>query len=1255
MNQRGGITATVALLVATLLGMSYLPRKSAEPAKAEAARKLAAKSGLAAVARVQGSSAEKLIGSCEQIRRRLDRFYPDGVPVPPKGDCYANAAQGPALKAPDKAPVHFVVAIVPNPVQTHLPLMFDRQIDAIQQAVQDTGFSYDGSWFPWNQTDRSYESLSDEQQSALLAAELQEQPGIMVFRRGSNPIGDKEPYGDGLAVFVVAEQPTGGLSDVQFTHALNWIVALQAEPGELRIIGPTFSGSLASLARELEATDAFSKYPDGIQIYSGATNADENVNSFKDFLSRQAAPQSPNGKAKEPNRFRTFFESDSLMTDRFLCYMQHEGYDLDHFAILSEDETAFGKAGGKDAVEKPRCQDHVHQKDGKTVFDYEGTPVYLYYPRDIATLRSAYEQQSIFSAGKQPTGAPSTSLKEDLSEPASSEHDTVRTYAGQLTPQSQEAALFGISNVLDQKNIEFVIVRSTNTLDQLFLSEFLRRSYPTGRVVIDGADLMFRRGMQGASLRGVMLLSPYPLLSWTHDAVAPIEGGRNYSYRVFPQDSSEGTYIAARELLKGLRGDAPVIPISDYAAPGSASDNPPSGEAKQRPPTWVTVVGHRQFWPVAVLNEKTDLDSDGATHYGPFRTSLLEAEPAFRNTRPGRTGLPGEMWGLLLFCLVLGGWHYYVCSSGSIYRPPRLRADFAPVPWVQHTVLIFLGSLLLAFLAATMWFVVVFGVKALTLKTALGSMAILLAMVVLAFMACVRNYRLKVITGVLSSERSDTLKRIELWRRRLRLFWFPAFAIFVVGRYFFLAYHLSLANRFPAYWRSVFLRSGVSPLMPQVLLILGLYAWYYMTLHGLALFGDDRPSLPNVDDLPQLESAASKQEEAHGAHTRLIKVFRVLSQEGAGNNIEGDARPLGGRYVRSLAYLWPISFLVFWIALGEPSLRTLGDIRFGRAIFLGVSVCIGLILADTLQLMNTWSQLRQLLIYLDRLRLRRTLATLRGLYGGSVWRLSGNVLEERYRLISRQFESMRNLHNTLTAWKTNGMEEEQRKQTVLNELEQCEIYGRAFTIWYADLLDDEIKDHRKEYDITPMREFQRMLAATAGCVMKLVILPEWQMDPNTMIRVASSKDLETDFDQQVASLPAHVSAAEEFFLLPYMGFIQNILGRVRTIAFSIVTLFVAVTVAVSCYPFDPLPVIGAVFLILFALVGTGMIFAYAEMCRDATLSRIANTTPGELGLGFWMKLAAFGFGPLLGLLTTLFPSMADFIVSFLQPGAQAFK
>jgi len=68
-----------------------------------------------------------------------------------------------------------------------------------------------------------------------------------------------------------------------------------------------------------------------------------------------------------------------------------------------------------------------------------------------------------------------------------------------------------------------------------------------------------------------------------------------------------------------------------------------------------------------------------------------------------------------------------------------------------------------------------------------------------------------------------------------------------------------------------------------------------------------------------------------------------------------------------------------------------------------------------------------------------------------------------------------------------------------------------------------------------------------------------------------------------------------------------------------------------------------------------VVLAYSQMSRDATLSHITNTRPGELGGDFWMRIVAFGIGPLIGLLTTLFPSITDFVFSWLQPGVQALK
>jgi len=83
--------------------------------------------------------------------------------------------------------------------------------------------------------------------------------------------------------------------------------------------------------------------------------------------------------------------------------------------------------------------------------------------------------------------------------------------------------------------------------------------------------------------------------------------------------------------------------------------------------------------------------------------------------------------------------------------------------------------------------------------------------------------------------------------------------------------------------------------------------------------------------------------------------------------------------------------------------------------------------------------------------------------------------------------------------------------------------------------------------------------------------------------------------------------------------------------------------------------LGGIFLAVFVITGTTIVVIYAGMHRDATLSYVTDTSPGELGGEFWRQVFTFGVGPLIGLLTTLFPSITDFVVSWLQPGTQAIK
>lgn len=224
---------------------------------------------------------------------------------------------------------------------------------------------------------------------------------------------------------------------------MNLLKPLSPDYG-LSILGPSFSGSLPSLDQALDA-DVHRQIP--VSVSSGTVSSETSYLWFRHRV-----------EMNHSGSFETAMEGDPLKTQRFLDYLHHQDYRLERIAVISEDETAFGttenvkqedetKAGQRNVgdertkgSEPPRCCDHGDERKN---------PIYLYYPRDIATLRSAYEKQSIFSAGKPPSsGNTSTTLRGDLSEPNSSDHDTVRSYGGELTPLAQESVLLGITNIL---------------------------------------------------------------------------------------------------------------------------------------------------------------------------------------------------------------------------------------------------------------------------------------------------------------------------------------------------------------------------------------------------------------------------------------------------------------------------------------------------------------------------------------------------------------------------------------------------------------------------------------------------------------------------------------------------------------------------------------------------------------------------------------------------------------------------------------
>jgi len=1238
----------------------------------------------------RNSNSPELGPGCQSIEEQLEEFLNAQGPIVPK-ECYgpdsALAKEIPNEITDKTSRLKFVIATLPDPLHTHQAVLFDQFTAAIQDAAQDEQYDFDGSWLPWEDEPESYALLADQEKAVLQKDLREQQPGIFLFRSASR----SKTYDEGLVVFVVAEEATHGIHKDQFRNALAWVGALVPEKTERRkrlaVLGPTFSGSLPSLTQILSDQKvvedlSLQSYLHPLDIYSGSVSSSPAATDFK----------SSNGLRIV---FHSFVRNDDAILDRFCDYMkweQRSPSDIQQFAILSEDETAYGK---------PEATKKVLEEDRSAKLACPDSAVQLFYPKDISALRGAYQTNSIFDlgGGSPPPDSQRRSLPTDLADPAGKVHDSIRSYASNQTPLVQEAFLLEVVAALRDLHARYILLRGSNTLDQLFLANFLRRMYPSGRIVILSSDLLFIRERGATGLNGTMTLTNYPLFpltrDWTEHRILPAAD------RVFSSDTSEGTYIAFRVLLSSgslnggtvdtnlchLTDDSsqyifvpPVVckndAIPDYSPPyWVVPDDCTKAKAKDPgcnypgPATWLTVIGVNRFWPIASLTASskeqeedraaTKPPSNAADAHNRPRASEASPTPADpgdaqeQPNEPGRKlGIPPGMKMFFVILIVFSGFHAWCCWHGSYTAKPNFLAHFASAGDSSHTVLVFSGSCLLAFMAivagwgcgAFFWPAYSFANPWLALGCALG-------VCLIAWVSIIG--RIATVWRLSAARQGKWIKDFLLrnWsqNRCASLIFLAVLAFF--GLHVLVAeLLLDKTDRALTYWRAMHLSSGVSPIVPLITLLVGLYLWFWFTLHGLALFGSDRPRFPLLQSLKVKIENSKQEEEEHD-------FLRMFSQEDAAEKIEKAGMPLARKTTVITAVFFVLFLVAIWTLADGASLRGLGTQRNVVILMLWLIACVSLQLAEAWRLYELWQELRSLLTFLDRLPLRRTLALMRGISWENVWKMGGNVLEVRYKVISRQLESMNHSISSLKDVKEVSKDEAEKRvaEDCLNDLKDMRASGIEFAKWYCPAYTKP-----NAGDLTAFKTFQESVAKATGTLLTHLLIPTWRKETHSLILAPAADKSSAEKEASAPSVPAqakeeHVRNAEEFVCLTYLGFIQNILGRLRTLAMAIVALFFATTIALSAYPFDPRQVLSAILIALFVILGTVIIKVYAEMHRDTILSYVTNTRPGELGPEFWFKVLAFGFAPLVGLLTRIFPGISDFIFSWIQPGVSSFK
>jgi hypothetical protein len=263
----------------------------------------------------------------------------------------------------------------------------------------------------------------------------------------------------------VGEEPTRGIHRGQFENAVAWIEKLQkhgTKSSPVGILGPTFSGSLPSLGELLAADKLVGRLSGGkgLAIYTGSASSRDDGRRFA---------------ATAGIDFRSFVQDDETELDRFCRYIGRlpDGtIDVSKFAILSEDETAYGNIAAKHRQHRRKAVRFI-------------CPRRRGFHTDISRLRAAYQSQSMFSTVT--TGVRTArSAACRPTDPGGEQHDTVRTYA------KSDAAVAGsaVLRIVEEQRgrvTQYVIVRATT--GPAVLANF-RRDLPEARVVVLNSDLL---------------------------------------------------------------------------------------------------------------------------------------------------------------------------------------------------------------------------------------------------------------------------------------------------------------------------------------------------------------------------------------------------------------------------------------------------------------------------------------------------------------------------------------------------------------------------------------------------------------------------------------------------------------------------------------------------------------------------------------------------------------------------------------------
>ena len=960
---------------------------------------------------------------------------------------------------------------------------------------------------------------------------------------------------------------------------------------KFKILGPGFSGSVPALAEAISHFDTTVRNRLEI-IPSSATDHD-----LRDDLQKVA-----------PGAVHSVLHDDAAALERFLEYTDHDLHiRASDVAIVSESQTAYGSGilSRSDLSANSRCRDDDHDPTSTL----RACTLRLSFPREIYRLRSAYpDQQHVAAGSAHPENAPTSGLALNLKSSAGREDD-VPSYSRDQLPLSQEALMLSLAETIHRRKIKMVGVAASDVFDSLFVMRFFQEFSPDVRLFVLDSDLLFIRAADNLSLQGTLAVTNYPLAA----AGQSWQGDRR-TMRAFPSRNAEATYNAFLARIGNTQS------MRDYTwqrpQPARCACSSPAPAAE--PMLWLTVVSRNGFQPVHLLDCTSR--EDAALPFVDRKAAVAPFVP----------DLPSG--GYLLLCALLLGLTATQLTLACFGR----RSEAPLLGWVleffhiagespertQKAYLLANSFIVLAVLD----FIVFLPVWRMTwIMPGTGfTFTWYCLLTALSLAAAVGN----LIAAILLSGTYGVFSAREgLW---LGLSWLIAIAYYIVWFGFTLRHGTDSAFFLS---RSLDLSNGTSPLLPHLLLFIAIYLWSVTNLRRVHFWEARRQTLflPSLDVQYRSHFADLEEDLNRGFgnlffsnHSWIILIV-VLSV---------------------LILLRPFSH----IAGFEP--YALESVNIFDALYVSyLLLCTAFLTHAVLRFVFCWAALQKILRRLERQPIRSAFDRLpkKTFSWSPIWHSGG--ARRSYVLQTRALECLRKLR---TLAQSNNSISPSLKQWLETSVTHLEVRN-----W--KLLDAEAAGF---LDLEPENEACQEkddVKYIADRITREILIPKWNESGSSESadhhekQEAEKPDVGARYLQQGNPPDGDEMfvVAEEFVALRFVAYMRYVGVQLRNLLSFVGAGFMLCVVSVRSYPFLAHRTIGWALTLIFLALGVPVVIAFAQMDKDAILSRLSDTQPGKLDSAFYARLISYGALPLLTVLASQFPSIGRFLFSWVQPAIEA--